>query len=86
MVKNESGAKTTSPYDAANQLLTSIGPSGTVTYTFDGAGNQQIDHAPEGITTHVWNNENQETGVVLPSGARVTISYTADFRRARKES
>ena len=81
------GVVTVSTFDAANQLdqlVTSIGPSGTVTYTFDGAGNQQIDHAPEGITTHVWNYENQETGEVLPSGARVTMSYTAGLPPGQK--
>jgi hypothetical protein len=51
-----------------------------------GSGNQQIDNAPDGITTRVWNYENQRILLVKPSGARVTMAYTADFRRVRKES
>jgi RHS repeat-associated protein len=83
-VKNEAGALTTSTYDAANQLVTSVAAAGTTTFTFDAAGNQQIDQAPSGTTTRAWDYENQETIVVLPSVARVTMSYTADFRRARE--
>ncbi len=83
--KNASGVVTISTYDVANQLVTSVGPAGTVTYTFDAAGNQQTDQAPEGSTTRTWNYENQNTGVVLPTGQRVTMSYSADFRRVRKE-
>ena len=56
------------------------------TFTFDAAGNHQIEKAPNGTTTRTWDYENQPSGVVLPSGARVTMSYNADFRRVRKES
>ena len=38
-----------------------------------------------GTTTNTWNYENQLTGVVLPSGQRVTMGYNADFRRTRSE-
>ena len=41
-MKNDSGALTTSSYDTANQLLTSVAAAGTTTYTFDGAGNQHV--------------------------------------------
>jgi YD repeat-containing protein len=85
LVKKSSGALTTSTFDAADQLQTSVDSTGTTTFTFDAAGNQQIDQAPSSITTRTWDYENQQSGVVLPSGARVTMSYNADFRRVRKE-
>ena len=42
LVKDDSSALTTSTYDAANQLQTSVAAAGTTTYTFDGAGNQHV--------------------------------------------
>jgi len=63
-----------------------VGPACTVAYTFGAAANQQTDQGPDGTTTWTWKHEKQETLVLLPGGARVTMSYTADFRRARKES
>ena len=36
------------------------------------AGNQQIALSPSGITTNVWNYENQMTLVQMPSGSRVS--------------
>lgn len=55
-------------------------------FTFDGAGNQHIEQARSGITTNVWNYENQRTGVLLPSGQRETMTYNADFRNVRTVS
>ena len=86
LVKNSSGALTTSTYDAANQLQTATESNGVTTFIFDAAGNQQTEQASSGTTTRTWDYDNQQTGVVLPSGARVTMSYNADFRRVRKES
>jgi hypothetical protein len=57
-----------------------VSPSRTTTFTFDAAGNQQIEAAQSGITTNVWNYENQRTLVLLPSGQRETITYNADLR------
>jgi len=56
------------------------------TFTFDASGNQQIENAPTGRTTNTWDYENQLTRVDLPSGARVTMAYDADFLRVRKET
>jgi hypothetical protein len=50
------------------------------------AGNQQIEQSPSGITTNVWNDENQMTLVQMPSGSRVTIAYNANCRRTDKWS
>ena len=46
LVKEENGSRTTSTYDAANQLKTSIDSTGTTTYTYDANGNQEIVHEP----------------------------------------
>ena len=86
LVKNASGALTTSAFDAANQLVTSVDASGTTTYTFDAAGNQQIEQAPSGTTTNAWYYENQMTLVQMPNGLRETMAYNAEFRRTRRRS
>jgi hypothetical protein len=49
-------------------------------------GNQQLEVAPSGITTNVWNYENQRTAVLLPSGSRETMSYNANLRNVRTET
>lgn len=85
-MKSEFGALTTSTFDAANQLQTALNSSGTTTFTFDASGNQQIDNAPGGITTRTWNYENQRTLVLLPSGARETMTYNADWRQKRRRT
>ena len=60
-----------------------IAPSGITTFTFDGAGNQQIELGPSGTTTNVWDNEYMRTLVLLPTGARETMTFFADHRMAR---
>ena len=50
------------------------------------AGNQQIEQAPSGTTTNVWNYENQMTLVQMPNGSRVTMAYNAEFRRTRRRT
>ena len=63
--------------------MNSIGNTYTTTFTFDAVGNQQIEQALSGATTNVWDYENQRTAVLLPSGARETITYNADLRMQR---
>ena len=85
--KTADGARTTTVYDAANQISYSEGSIGKTTYAFDADGNQQIVEEPNGDrTTTIWDYENQSTLYQLPSGALVTMSYNADNRRVRKES
>jgi hypothetical protein len=48
-------------------------------------GNQQIESAPTGITTNVWDYENMRSAVLLPSGSRETMTYNADLRMAQRE-
>jgi YD repeat-containing protein len=73
-------------FDVANQTQTQVNSSGTTTYSFDAVGNKQIVNAPGGITTNVWDYENQTTLTVKPSGQRVTMLYDADLLRVRKET
>ena len=42
-----------------------------------------IEAGPSGTTTNVWDYENMRTLVLLPSGARETMTYNADLRMAR---
>ncbi len=86
LIKNASGALTTSVYDAANQLKTSVSSSGVTTFTYDLAGNQHIQQAPTGVTTSTWNNENRRTLVALPSGVLNTFSYNGDGLRAQLQN
>jgi hypothetical protein len=58
----------------------------TTTFTFDAAGNQQIESGPAGTTTNAWDYENQRTLVLLPGGQRETMVYNANFRNVRTES
>jgi len=78
---------TTSTYDAANQLQSSLAVAGTTTYTFDADGNQELVVAPSGNrTTTTWNFENQPTKIAFPGGGLATYTYNADNRRVRKET
>jgi len=87
LVKVETGGRTTTVYDAANQIRYSEDATGRTTYTFDANGNQQIVEAPSGgIITTTWDYENQPTLVHKPDNSRVTSSYNADNRRVRKET
>jgi RHS repeat-associated protein len=87
LVKIAEGARTTSVYDAANQLRRSQDISGITTFTFDQSGNQQLEREPGGNrTTYSWDYENQNTLVRLPGGSRVTMSFNADLRRVTKSS
>ena len=84
---DEDTVRTTSTYDVANQLNTSVAAAGTTTYTFDADGNQQLVLAPNGdLTTTTWNYENQPTKIAFPAGTRATYTYNADNRRVRKET
>jgi hypothetical protein len=72
--------------EAAHRRNAALTPADVTTFTFDAAGNQRIENAPGGITTNVWDYENQRTGVLLPGGERETMVYNANFRNVRTES
>ena len=86
LVLNESGTRTTTVYDNANQIKYSTAAAGRTTYTFDPNGNQQIVREPAGArTTTTWNYENQPTLFRMPDGSRVTMTYNGNNRRIDKE-
>jgi YD repeat-containing protein len=81
-VNNAAGARTTTVYNAANQITYSLAAAGRTTYTFDNSGNQQMLSNPDGArTTTTWDFENQPTLYKQPANARVTIVYNADRRK-----
>ena len=86
LVKEASGARTTSTYDLASQLRTSQDSSGVTTYTYDLAGNLTVVQEPSGErTTRVWDDQNRQTSVLSPGGAITTCTYRFDGLRASKE-
>ena len=81
-MKWDSGALTTSTYDAANQLETASGPAGVTTFSYDLTGNLTVQNAPAGITTSTWDNENRQSSLNLPTGASpLKMTYNADGLR-----
>ena len=85
-LKIHDGARTTSAYDAANQLIYSDDASGRTTYTFDADGNQEVVEDPAGDrTTYAWDYENRMSSAQLPSGVRNTMAYEPDGLRVKLE-
>jgi RHS repeat-associated protein len=82
-LKIDSGARTTTTLDAANQLVKSVASAGTTTFAFDANGNQRLSIAPAGggTTTNTWDFENRLTKVQLPSGIVNTFTFNADNQR-----
>jgi RHS repeat-associated protein len=86
LVKEASGAKTTSTYDLANQLETSRDANGTTTYTYDQAGNLSLVESPTGDrTTTTWDDQNRQTTVTQPDNTVTTCTYKSDGLRHSKE-
>jgi len=84
-VKIDSAARTTSAFDAANQLRRAQDVTGITTFTFDASGNQQLEKSPAGArTTNTWDYENKLTKVALPSGILNTFLYNGDGQRVSK--
>ena len=81
-----SGAPTTSTYNAANELATSQTSAGVTTSTYDGDGNLLTSLAPGNQwTTNTWDGENRLTQVALPSGIVDTFTYNGDGQRVQKQ-
>jgi YD repeat-containing protein len=58
----------------------------STTYTYDLAGNLHIVEQPTGQrTTTTWDDQNRQTGVLLPTGAIVTNTYRFDGLRHSKQ-
>ena len=85
---NLASETTTSTYDAANQLETSVDASGTTDYTYDEAGNlTTITDPSSNVTSYTWDEENRRTKVELasPSTEVVTSTYNGDGLRVKRE-
>ena len=81
-----SGAPTTSTYNAGNELVTSQTSAGVTTSTYDGDGNLLTSLAPGNQwTTNTWDGENRLTLVALPSGIVDTFTYNGDGLRVQKQ-
>ncbi|MEQ9586379.1 MAG: RHS repeat-associated core domain-containing protein [Parvibaculaceae bacterium] len=86
LVLNNDGTRTTSTFDAVNQIEHSEATAGRTTYTFDTDGNQQIVEAPSGNrTTNVWDFENRLTNVTLPDATRSSMTYQPDNLRVTSD-
>jgi uncharacterized protein RhaS with RHS repeats len=89
-LNNQAGSRTTTTYDAANQIAYAVAAGGRTTYVFDSNGNQQIVKNPDGTrTTVTWNYENQPTKCSQPWNATypvVTMAYNADNQRVQTQA
>ncbi|HEY5314494.1 MAG TPA: hypothetical protein VIK18_18320, partial [Pirellulales bacterium] len=67
---------TTSSYDAANQLISTTGSTGTIMYQNDAAGNRTATIDPvAGTTTYTWDYENRLMQIQNPDGSTTTYTY-----------
>ena len=82
---DDSGRRTTSTFDGANQLLLDVTPSGRTTHLYDDAGNQTTLNAPAATTFYLWDVKNRLT-VVEPVAGPVSMSYDADGRRLLRQT
>jgi RHS repeat-associated protein len=79
------GVRTTSSYNAANELTRSQVVAGITTYTSDAAGNLLTSRNPTiQLTTNTWDFENRLIKVALPSGIVDTFTYNGDGQRVQK--
>ncbi|MEQ9586804.1 MAG: RHS repeat-associated core domain-containing protein, partial [Parvibaculaceae bacterium] len=86
LILNEDGNRTTTVFDAVNQIEHSEAAAGRTTYTFDADGNQQVVEQPDNYrTTNVWDYENRLMNVVLPDGTRSTITYQPNNLRVTSD-
>ena len=83
---HSTGGRTTSTYDAANQLDTSEVSSGTTTYTYDAVGNLTVTQTPSNQrTTNTWDCEGRLTRAALADSALLTFQYDSGGKRVQKE-
>jgi YD repeat-containing protein len=80
-VKNAGGSVTTSAYDAAQHLVTSILGSAPSTYTHDLDGNITVENLAGAVTTFVWGDDETMRNVIYSTGAISTYTYDGDGRR-----
>ena len=82
----DAGVRTSSTYDAANQQLLDVSPTGRTTYGYDNAGNRTLLNAPASSTYYTWDVLSRLTQELNPVAGPVTLSYDGDNRRVRRET
>jgi len=80
------GVRTTSTYNAANELTKSQATGGVTTTTYDANGNLLLSTNPSNQrTTNTWDFENRLTQVSLPSAIVDIFTYNGDGQRVQKQ-
>ncbi len=80
------GVRTTSTYDAANELTKTQVVAGVTTMTYDANGNLLLSRSPTNQrTSYTWDFENRPTLVALPSAVVDTFVYNGDGQRVQKQ-
>jgi len=80
------GVRTTSTYNAANELTKSQATAGVTTTTYDANGNLLLSTNPSNQrTTNTWDFENRLTQVSLPSAIVDIFTYNGDGQRVQKQ-
>jgi YD repeat-containing protein len=86
LVNIDGSARTTTTYDAANQIRRYQDSSGITTHAYDATGNLAVVTSPTSQrTTQNWDTENRITLVQLPSGTRNTMTYNGTGLRTQKQ-
>jgi RHS repeat-associated protein len=83
LTATDSGTRTTSTFDTANQLLTDTTPTGRTTYGYDQCGNRTQKNAPTALTNYKWDEKNRMLAA-FPVTNPVTLTYNADGHRVQK--
>jgi RHS repeat-associated protein len=80
------GVRTTSTYDAANELTKTRVVAGVTTMTFDANGNLLTSRNPSNQrTSYTWDFENRMIQVSLPAAIVDTFTYNGDGQRVQKQ-
>jgi RHS repeat-associated protein len=80
------GVRTTSTYNAANELTKTQVVAGVTTMTFDANGNLLTSRNPSNQrTSYTWDFENRLTQVSLPTAIVDTFTYNGDGQRVQKQ-
>ena len=80
------GVRTTSTYDAANELIKTQAIAGVTTITYDANGNTLLSRDPSNNrTSYTWDFENRMTQAALPLAIVDTFIYNGDGQRVQKQ-
>ena len=72
---------TSSTYDAAQRLTTTIAGAAVSTYTYDPDGNMTVENIAGQFTTFVWGDDERMKNTLYSGGAISTYVYDGDRRR-----